>query len=67
MRAIRERHGWKQTELAVALGVHPQTVSNRERGDPRYPIDREAELALQWLDEHPEVVGGEGWRIGDAK
>lgn len=48
-RALRERVG-SQTEAAERLGIHRQTISQRERGV--LPIDGEAELALRCLAEH---------------
>lgn len=48
-RALRERVG-SQREAAERLGVHRQTISQRERGV--LPVDREAELALRCLAEH---------------
>lgn len=36
-----------QTEAADVLGVHRVTIAGRERGDPRYPISREAALAIE--------------------
>jgi DNA-binding XRE family transcriptional regulator len=45
---LRRRIG-TQRVAADALGVSRETVANRERGDPRYPIGREAELAIRAL------------------
>lgn len=47
-RRLRQRIA-TQKEAADKLGVHRVTLSGRERGDPRYPIDREAELAIRAL------------------
>jgi len=35
-----------QAEAAELLGVHPATVAKREQGKERYPIDREASVAM---------------------
>ncbi len=42
----RQSLGYTQAELAKALGISRETVSRRESGDARYPIGREAKLAL---------------------
>ena len=47
-RAAREKLG-TQPEVAALLGVTPGTLSKRERGEPGYPITREAELAIKAL------------------
>lgn len=49
-RRLRESIG-TQERVAELLGVHRVTVARREAGDPRYEIDREAELALRYLAE----------------
>lgn len=51
-RALRLARGWTQQELADRLQKSRETISGRERDDPRYPIDREAELAILYLSEH---------------
>jgi transcriptional regulator with XRE-family HTH domain len=45
-RAERRKRG-SQTEVAKLLGVDPQTISRRERGE--LPINKEAEMALRAL------------------
>ena len=45
-RELRRNIG-SQDSVAEKLGVHKQTISNRERGVK--PIDREAEYALLYL------------------
>lgn len=45
-RAERLKRG-SQTQVAKLLGVDPQTISRRERGER--PINREAEIALRAL------------------
>lgn len=45
-RAERIARG-SQTAVAKRLGVHPLTISRRERGE--IPINREAEVALRAL------------------
>lgn len=55
-RALREQLALSQARLAEGLGVTRETVSRRETGDDRYPITREAELAIRYLVEHPEEV-----------
>lgn len=42
-RAERLKRG-SQSQVAKLLGIDPQTISRRERGE--LPINREAELAL---------------------
>jgi hypothetical protein len=47
----------KQFEVAVLLGVRPETISRREKGES--PINKEAELALLSIPirmDLPEVV-----------
>lgn len=44
-REIRQSLGLTQRELAERLGVDPQTISRRERGE--LPILREAVLAIR--------------------
>ncbi len=46
-RALRERLGLTQAELAEKLGIRMNSVWRRESG--LSPILREAELALRWL------------------
>lgn len=48
-KALRKRVG-PQTDVAERLGVHPMTVSKRERGV--LPITDEAAIALRCLAEH---------------
>ena len=48
-RAVRQSLGWSQARLADELGVTRETISRRESGDPRAPIDREADLAIRSL------------------
>lgn len=43
-RAIREKLGLTQAQLAAELGIDSMTVSRRERGES--PIDGEAEHAI---------------------
>jgi transcriptional regulator with XRE-family HTH domain len=45
-RKLRQSIG-SQTEVAKLLGVDPQTISRRERGE--LPINKEAEMALRGL------------------
>ncbi len=47
LRAIRERVGWTQSQLANALGMHPNTVACMERGDK--PISARTVAALEML------------------
>lgn len=47
-REVRKSMGLTQAQLAGLLGVHEQTVSQRERGV--YPVSREAALAIQMLE-----------------
>ena len=51
-RELRKGIG-NQKFVAEKLGLHKQTLSNRERGVK--PIDREAELALMYLQTLMEV------------
>lgn len=54
-RQQRERAGLTQKELAARLGVHPMTISKRERD--AMTITREAEIALrQVADESRELA-----------
>jgi len=54
-RQQRERAGLTQRELAARLGVHPMTISKRERD--AMTITREAEIALrQVADESREIA-----------
>jgi DNA-binding XRE family transcriptional regulator len=46
--ALRRSIGTQQ-QVAERLGVHRVTIVGRERGDQRYPIGREAELAIRYL------------------
>lgn len=52
----RRERALRGTQAAVAarLGVHPQTISARERGLPGYPVTREAWLALRSLRKPPK-------------
>lgn len=50
---IRRRIG-SQKRVGAALDRDPTTISKRENG--ARPIEREAELALLYLAEHPEEV-----------
>ena len=43
-RRARRLLGLTQRKLAEYLGVHPQTISDRERG--KHPLTREAWLAI---------------------
>jgi transcriptional regulator with XRE-family HTH domain len=52
-RDLRQSVG-SQTYVAGKLGIHPQTVSNRERG--LYAVTREALMAL-WYVRHVEEEG----------
>lgn len=52
---IRRRVG-TQAEVATLLGRATQTISNRENEREGYVIDGEAEYAMRYLGEHPEVV-----------
>ena len=49
-RKIRKHLG-TQAEVAALLGVDRVTVSKRENGDARYPISKEAALALRQLED----------------
>lgn len=51
--ALRKQVG-SQEAVARAKGVHPSTVAHREGGRNR--VTREAELALRYLSEHPELL-----------
>jgi transcriptional regulator with XRE-family HTH domain len=48
-RAVRERLGLNQAQLAEQLGITFNQVSRRERGVR--PIRKEAELALRFLEQ----------------
>ena len=45
----RQRRGLSQAALAALLGVSRGCINYREAGHPRYPITREAWLAVQSL------------------
>lgn len=47
LRAVRESHGWTQSQLADALGMHVNTVACMERGEK--PISRRTVAALEML------------------
>lgn len=47
LRAIRDRFGWTQSQLADAIGMHPNTVACMERGDK--PISPRTVAALEML------------------
>lgn len=47
LRAVRESHGWTQSQLADALGMHVNTVACMERGDK--PISSRTVAALDML------------------
>lgn len=53
--AIRRSLG-TQERVGRAVGRDKQTLSNRERGIQ--PIDREAELAIRYLQERPDEIPG---------
>ncbi len=40
IRKIRQQKNWSQAQLAEKLNVHPQTVSDAERGKNRFTIER---------------------------
>lgn len=40
IRALREEKGWSQGDLAGQLGVHPQAISEIERGKERMTLER---------------------------
>lgn len=40
IKELRKDRGWNQKQLADRLGVHPQTVSDAERGKNRFTIER---------------------------
>jgi transcriptional regulator with XRE-family HTH domain len=48
-KAERTKRGLSQAQLADALQVSRQCINRREAGDARYPITREAELAILGL------------------
>lgn len=52
-RKMRERIG-TQAEAAELLGVHPQTMSDRERGVER--ITTEASHAIRWVAQGGEAA-----------
>jgi len=45
-RKLREARGLSQAQLAGLLGVAPNTVARRERGE--LPISRESEIAIRF-------------------
>lgn len=47
LRTLRKQLGLTQAQLAAALGVARQTITNHERG--KTPIPRERMLAVQFL------------------
>ena len=49
IRAYRKRLRMTQEELAEALGVHPQTISNWERGTQHIQHPHIVRLALEQL------------------
>ena len=53
LRAWRKRLGWSQPQLADALRVHPQTVSDWERGKTGIAHPTILRLALERLRERP--------------
>lgn len=69
-RALRQRVG-TQAEVAEALEVDKQTVSNRERGVT--PILKEAELAIRYVVAEkegriaPEKTDESGREVGQTK
>ncbi|MGY0794356.1 helix-turn-helix domain-containing protein [Azospirillum argentinense] len=52
--AWRERLGLTQPQAAYALGVSLRGYQKREADEA--PVDREAELATRYLEEHPDVL-----------
>ncbi|QCO03042.1 helix-turn-helix domain-containing protein [Azospirillum argentinense] len=52
--AWRERLGLTQPQAAFALGVSLRGYQKREADEA--PIDREAQLATRYLEEHPEEL-----------
>jgi len=47
IRALRDRLGWTQSQLADALGMHANTVACMERGEK--PISERTRAALDML------------------
>jgi DNA-binding XRE family transcriptional regulator len=47
---VRERMGMTQTQMAHALHVHPQTISEWERGTKRIGLPVVLDMALRWLE-----------------
>lgn len=45
IREARRAKGLSQSELARALGYHPQFISNWERGESRPPMEKLAALS----------------------
>ena len=40
LRALRLENGWSQADIAEKLGVHPQTISDMERGTNKMTLER---------------------------
>jgi len=49
MRAVRQRLGMTQAQLAAALGLKTSSISNYEGGRGPYEIPRHIELACEAL------------------
>ena len=56
-KAWRKRMKLTQVQAAEALGLTRQGWQKREDGTS--PINREAEYAMRYLEEHPEVIAQE--------
>jgi DNA-binding transcriptional regulator YiaG len=54
IKSWRKRLRLTQTAAASALGITLRGLQRREAGE--VPIDREAELACLYLEEHPEAL-----------
>ena len=54
-KAWRKRLGMTQARAAEVLGITLRGIQKREAGQS--PINREADMACRYLEEHPEQLG----------
>lgn len=57
---IRRRRGWTQAEVAEVLGIRNGDLSAAENGRHVVVPPRTIELAVSYLDEHPELMTDRG-------
>ena len=53
-KAWRKRMGWKQSDVALALGLTTRQVGRLERGE--FSISRAIEISCNCLENHPDEI-----------